>query len=291
MLYAHPKHERTRYYNEILPQMYKGAFTELGERFQDYFFKERSERYDFKIWQDGLNRKMSFLLHEPNHSGLNKYLSDNMKNYKSGSVSHCSSGLSQLQGLSSTIDEKLEHFKIKRGDLYVYNTLKSGKLEQDNYFKECIEYLITKKSECNTATERLINVIGKIKQATAGMTSFVKPYEKNRRKRENKKKAEKRKQHRFTARASYVVELISTCKGDEVLRKKEKVSSINVNALDKLKPRFDKKSLEYLIGMGAFGDSIVPILRKHMDKWKEAATISVLDASGSTTSTSEDSDG
>ncbi len=60
-LYKDPKHERTKYFNDILPEMYQHAHPHLQGRFAHYLYTEREKRFQTKKLLESVNYDMDVL--------------------------------------------------------------------------------------------------------------------------------------------------------------------------------------------------------------------------------------
>ena len=74
--YSNPRHPRTRYYNEILPQIYEAArpHTCMSESsFGSYLFTEREKRWKLKGEFEKLEPNVSYLLSDKNPACFGRY--------------------------------------------------------------------------------------------------------------------------------------------------------------------------------------------------------------------------
>ena len=107
-LNADSKRERTKYFNDILPNMYKHAHPYLLEKFSAYLYKEREERFQTMKLLEMVNHNLDVLFSQENSASCFKFLDLDGTVQRHKHLDAVSAGLSKLDGLRL----KLQHEKI-----------------------------------------------------------------------------------------------------------------------------------------------------------------------------------
>ena len=76
-LYKDPKHERTRYFNDILPNIYKHAHSRLQGSFTKYLYTEREKRFQTSKLIEKTNHDTNDLFSQQNEASCFTFLSLN----------------------------------------------------------------------------------------------------------------------------------------------------------------------------------------------------------------------
>ena len=125
-MYKNALHPRAKYYNSILPSMYREAYPVMQTKFEAYFFQDRSWCYELKTWTEKIALQIKSKLDVKNLASYGKFTLNTFRSTQPSHVQQCAEGVKQICELFGNIKEKSEELKSLRTDMYVGMTLKSG---------------------------------------------------------------------------------------------------------------------------------------------------------------------
>ena len=103
----------------------------------------------------------------------------------------------KLETIETAITNKMEERKVKRGDMYIGNTLTPGMEEKDDFLRGVIDKLNDLSQKCSSAVTELKSVFEKLKDVSKGLTEPKSLHKDNRKKRHKKRKSKSRKEKRL----------------------------------------------------------------------------------------------
>ena len=138
-LNADPKRERTKYFNDILPDMYKHAHPYLQEKFSAYLYKEREERFQTMKLLEMVNHNLDVLFSQENSASCFKFLDLDGTVQRHKHLDAVSAGLSKLDGLRLKLQHEENKLKSNIEKLFCKNKLKEWATEQYKYSQSKLE--------------------------------------------------------------------------------------------------------------------------------------------------------
>jgi hypothetical protein len=156
-LYKDPKFPRTKFSKEILPSIHKSAYPVLQGRFENYFYGERSWRFDFIKWKAKIETQIKVSSDEQNLASYAKFANISFKSLSALHMHKCNKWITIMAEFCDNLTEKKEELKHVKSDLYVGNTLKAGMDEKDEFIQTQINQLINMEETCNGFKEKLEN--------------------------------------------------------------------------------------------------------------------------------------
>jgi predicted transcriptional regulator len=247
-LYQNPQHQRTKYYNSILPAIYEEAYPSLQTKFESYLFKERSWRYVLHTWKKDIELKLNSKLDATNFAAYGKFVSETFTSINPEHKRQCSEGVQKIQPLLDEVEEKKEELKVARGELYVGNTLKPSMAEKDHFLKVIISELESLFERCGEALAGMKNTLARLEMVTKGLTQPKTAHLKSRNKKNSKTKAKTRKRKRLEKRMN----MILTKLGYDDINNSIQIEKIDKRFLAGLHKRYDRSPLQELMKKNAF---------------------------------------
>ncbi|XP_078380283.1 uncharacterized protein LOC144663248 [Oculina patagonica] len=244
-LYQDPKHERTNFFNEILPQMYKHAQPHLLGTFSKYLYKEREERYQTKKLLEGVHHDLSVIFSEANKASCFTFLSENLTTLRHNDIDIVNRGLNKMEEIQSKLEKKEAELKSNIDTLFnSTDKLHPRATEQYDYSKATLEEVGQLLQDVNAKCEKLSTVKKRQNQVFQGIP---KKNPKSRKVKENRRKAERRKEKRLLNSVkelkSKIIKLDSQGKADECVTKE----MLQLGELEKLRRDRHKAALTNLL--------------------------------------------
>lgn len=192
-LYKDPKHERTKYFNAILPDIYKHAHPFLLGGFSKYLYTEREKRFQRKKLIEKVTHNVDMLFAENNEASCFKFLSMNSSVLQRNNADIASKGVVKLEELVCKLEKKEEEIKSNLATLFDKNKLKAWANEQHQYSTAILEEVDQLKADVKEKLEKLLSVKKSFDRVFKGIPLVNKMSVKSRKQKENRNKQEKRK--------------------------------------------------------------------------------------------------
>ncbi len=138
-LYKDPKHERTKYLNKILPDMYKHAYPYLLGKFSTYLYKEKEERFQTMKLLEMVTHNLDVLFAQENSASCFKFLNLDGTVLRQKHLDTVSAGLSKLDGLRARLQHEENKLKCNTEKFFCKNKLKEWATEQYKYSQSKLE--------------------------------------------------------------------------------------------------------------------------------------------------------
>jgi len=196
--YTNPRHPRTRYFNEILPQIYTVARPHMSESaFESYLFTEREKRWKLKGAIEKLEHNVSYLLSDKNPACFGQYTTPHIHPTPKD-LNNCKRGIQELSSIKADVDAKLIQLSGEYQGLFddKGNKCKKWASEQKLYCESLNEKLSCLKQKLSKALTDIENNLTPSAQALSRF-SAAKGKKRTRSQKENRRKAKKRKEERF----------------------------------------------------------------------------------------------
>ena len=168
-LYKDPKHERTRYFNDILPEIYKHAHPHFQGSFSNYLYTERERRFQTKKLIEKINHDMNVLFSEQNEASCFRFLSLDHLSIKQNHCDIISSGIKKLEELLSKAEKEEKEIRANMETLFHKNKLKAWATEQHQYTKTVLEQIGHLKTNLHDKLQRLLKAKQIFDQVFKGM--------------------------------------------------------------------------------------------------------------------------
>lgn len=196
-----PKTERSKYYNNILPNIYECCygkrFFEPGS-FKEYFVVERAKRWDdlkkFEMIQNSFSS---------NTKCWGRFVQQDHGRSKPQDIGYISQGIADLQRLQSEVESNQEHFKSKWEATYGSgnSAIKPGFEEESSYSKSVFEKHKTLRESIEKNISDLSEAKKQLESTYRGVCiKNIKITSQVRRKKENRAKTKSRSAKRKTER-------------------------------------------------------------------------------------------
>lgn len=168
-LYTDPKHERTKYFNDILPDMYKHAHPYLLEKFSTYLYKEREERFQTMKLLEMVSHNLDVLFSQENSASCFKFLDLDGTVLRHKHLDTVSAGLSKLEGLRLKLQHEENKLKSNIEKLFCKNKLKEWATEQYKYSQSKLEEVKNLLANVNIKYENLLIAKDRLCQVFKGI--------------------------------------------------------------------------------------------------------------------------
>ncbi|XP_001630864.2 uncharacterized protein LOC125563082 [Nematostella vectensis] len=207
--YENPQHPRTKYFNEILPEMFEAAKPHMSDcAFEEYLFKERRKRWEAKTETEKIEQKLNYILSNDNNACFGKYLGS-LPCISPADVSNCERGVKELSCLEKALLARKSETENSYGELFIASGRHSHAWakEQEKYYESQIGHLKGLIDTITNAKSKLIS-IGVTYKSLSSVSLKKKSSLAKRRRKENACKAKKRKRKREdTAMHKLIVKL------------------------------------------------------------------------------------
>jgi hypothetical protein len=272
--YKDPKFPRTKYSNEILPLIYRSAYPILQTKFEEYFFRERAWRYEYKEWKDKMDHQLTVSTDRKNLASYARYLEDGSRSIGTQHMKRCNEGIDKMTELADNIAEKKMELKYVKGELYIGNTLKGGMAEKDEFIQMEIDDLCRMEKICSDIKCKLQDKLNEVKQISKGIGR--KPSSKKREQKKDAKRAKNRKEKRLDERIKSILHKLLE---QPNLSEQPKIDQINENKLQMLHKRYDLPVLAEMLRRGIFVDNAAEKVKCFLKSSESESDASTFDSS------------
>ena len=139
-LYNDPKHERTKFFNQILPDMYKGASPFLLDGFKTYLIDETESRFKWKKLMEETEHDLGVLFSEKNEASCYQFLSMPARAMPTH-IGLISNEIHKLEEMYAHVVEDEKVMQKRHSRIFSKNKLKRWAEEQNTYDETSLQKL------------------------------------------------------------------------------------------------------------------------------------------------------
>ena len=279
-IYPYPKTERMKFYNSVI----EGICSSGSSKHESYLRDQQSFRWKVLVQLKKVSGMTDF--YENPASGIPKYCNLNKNNIKKCDRNICISLISKVEASVKEAENLEKELMQRRERLLNSNNLSGIK----KGFEEEYQYLTSNCVLIQEQLKKLLSVRNNLNQSHLLLSrSRVQPHQTaqenarvKRRKKENKRKVQKGKQNRLLKRCSEILDCLiidkqtSALLDEIVLKGKEvplelkikKENVLNIQELQKMKPKFHLGALLHLRDKDIFSGNALDVVESTIRKLK-----------------------